>query len=297
MIEAFHSNWTTPFFNTNPHLEYYIEDFEILTTILSALKWREKNGSIKMITDEVGACYYKKLGLESIWDLGIDLSLEIIDNRVNGNIFWAAGKLYALSSQKGPCAMIDTDFIVWENIKSILGKAEVSVIHKEEIIKEVYPDKEYFKFKEGYLLDEKLDWTVLPSNTAFAYISNNEFKKYYTTSAIDFMKNLIYDDDKIINMVFAEQRLISMCAKRKNIEINEIMSLQKLFSNEQKLFTHTWGYKKEMRDNFNKRKAFCTRCINRIIKDYPQYEEVIANISQLQTYYNEVKQKEIIISY
>ena len=48
MIEAFHSNWTKPFFNANPHKEYYIEDFEILTTILSALKverekWKYKN--------------------------------------------------------------------------------------------------------------------------------------------------------------------------------------------------------------------------------------------------------------
>ena len=57
MIEAFHSNWTAPFFELNSHNEYYIEDFEILTTIISALKWREKNGAIRMITDEVGAEY------------------------------------------------------------------------------------------------------------------------------------------------------------------------------------------------------------------------------------------------
>ena len=28
MIEAFHSNWTAPFFELNSHNEYYIEDFE-----------------------------------------------------------------------------------------------------------------------------------------------------------------------------------------------------------------------------------------------------------------------------
>ena len=44
---------------------YYIEDFEILATILSALKWRENNGDIKMVTDERGAEYYKNLGIES----------------------------------------------------------------------------------------------------------------------------------------------------------------------------------------------------------------------------------------
>ena len=100
MIEAFHSNWTMPFFNANPHKEYYVEDFEILTTILSALKWREKNGSVKMITDKVGADYYKSIGLENIWDLGIDLSLDNINDKIDSNIFWAAGKLYALKSEK-----------------------------------------------------------------------------------------------------------------------------------------------------------------------------------------------------
>ena len=289
MIEAFHSNWTRPFFNANPHKEYYIEDFEILTTILSALKWREKNGSVKMITDKVGANYYKSMGLDKIWDLGIDISLDDINYKIDSNIFWAAGKLYALRAQKSPCVMIDTDFIVWESVENILNDTEVSVIHKEKIVKEVYPDKDYFKFKNVYSLDEELDWSVLPSNTAFMYISNEEFKNYYITSAIDFMNNLDCGDDKITNMVFAEQRLISMCAKRKNIEINEIMTLDNLFSRKQKLFTHTWGYKKEMRSDFNKRREFCIRCIIRIIKDYPEYEDVISSIESLKRYYNEIK--------
>ena len=64
MIEAFHSNWTAPFLRANPNKNYYIDDFEILTTIISALKWRENNGSIKMITDDIAADYYKKLGLD-----------------------------------------------------------------------------------------------------------------------------------------------------------------------------------------------------------------------------------------
>lgn len=242
-----------------------------------------------MITDKVGANYYKSIGLEKIWNLGIDISLDDINYKIDSNIFWAAGKLYALKSQKSPCVMIDTDFIVWENIENVLSNTEVSVIHKEKIVKEVYPDKDYFKFKNGYSLDEEWDWSVLPSNTAFMYISNEEFKKYYTTSAIDFMNNLHYGDDKITNMVFAEQRLISMCAKRKNIEINEIMSLDNLFSNKQKIFTHTWGYKKEMKRDFNKRKDFCIRCIIRIIKDYPEYEEIISSIEPLKGYYAEIK--------
>lgn len=288
MINAFHSNWTTPFFKLNPDKEYYIEDFEILTTIISALMWRAKNGSIKMITDEIGASYYRKLGIDKIWDLGIDTSLEKIDNSIDSNLFWAAGKIHALKNYEAPCVMLDTDFIVWDTIEDLLLKSDISVIHKEEINPWVYPNKEYFSMKNGYLFDEKWNWTVLPSNTAFAYIADNKFKEYYTTESIKFMKNLINSDDRIVNMVFAEQRLISMCAERKNIKINELMTLESLFSENQKLFTHTWGYKQEMKNDFNKRKEFCIRCINRIISDYPQYKDMLMNIKALEIYCNEI---------
>lgn len=288
MIKAFHSNWTAPFFRANPNKDYYIDDFEILSTILSALKWREKNGSIKMITDEIGAKYYRSLGIDCIWDLGIELSLENITDKIDSHIFWAAGKLYALRSQDAPCVMIDTDFIVWENIQDILSNTEISVIHKENITNDVYPDKDYFKIKDKYYFNNKWDWTVLPSNTAFAYINNKEFKDYYTSSSIEFMTNLEYGEDRVINMVFAEQRLMSICAKMKNIEINEIMKLDDLFSEKQNLFTHIWGYKKELKEDFNKRSNFCKRSIKRIINDFPEYEELIANISELKYYYNEV---------
>ena len=145
MIEAFHSNWIAPFFELNSHNEYYIEDFEILTTIISAFKWREKNGAIRMITDEVGAEYYKNLGIDSIWDLGIDLSLNNIKDDIDRSLFWAAGKIYALKTQKEPCVMIDTDFIVWESIEEILKNQKICTIHKEKITNEVYPDKFFLR--------------------------------------------------------------------------------------------------------------------------------------------------------
>ena len=55
-MQAFHSNWTIPFFIRNPHIEYRIEPFELLTTALSALEWRRENGSIRMIFCGMTAC-------------------------------------------------------------------------------------------------------------------------------------------------------------------------------------------------------------------------------------------------
>ena len=94
-MDAIHINWTKPFRNRF-NAPYEVEDFEILTTILSALKWREKNGNIKMVTDSVGAQYYKKTGLDVIWN-SVENILDNVD--VNSNVFWAAGKIFALKEQ------------------------------------------------------------------------------------------------------------------------------------------------------------------------------------------------------
>lgn len=287
MVDGFHSNWTKPFFKINNNRDYYIEDFEILTTMLSALKWREKNGNIKMITDKIGAKYYKKLGIESIWNLGIDDSLEsYIDEDIDSNIFWAAGKIYALKSQKIPCVMIDTDFIVWESLKYELFDKEICAIHKENISSEVYPDKSKFNMKKNYRFDDKWNWEALPSNTALTYIANDNFKNYYVNSSIEFMNGLSSSNDRLINMVFAEQRLFSMCAEKMNIKEYELMNLEGLIRGKQIYFTHIWGYKDVMKKDFKKRIKFCIKCINRIITDFPEYEKVIANIDSLKYYYN-----------
>ena len=85
-----------------------------------------------MVTDSVGAQYYKKTGLDVIWN-SVENILDNVD--VNSNVFWAAGKIFALKEQNAPVAMIDTDFIVWEKIDEE-KLADVSVIHFENL----YPD-------------------------------------------------------------------------------------------------------------------------------------------------------------
>ena len=92
-MQAFHSNWTRPFFIRNPHMEYRIEPFELLTTALSALEWRRENGSIRMICDTPAKRYYESLGLCFLWDDGVYPLLDTMPEDINATAFWAAGKL------------------------------------------------------------------------------------------------------------------------------------------------------------------------------------------------------------
>lgn len=279
-MEAVHVNWTKPQYISKG--EYAAEDFEILTTILSALKWREKNGSIKMITDSRGAEYYKSRGMCSIWN-DIETILDEVPDCIDPCMFWAGGKLFALSKSTAPLAVLDTDFIVWDKI-AFNNLGDIAVIHDEDIYPDVYPDREHFKMKNGYKFDPALDWSVRPVNAAFYVISNNELLKCYTSEALRFMENA-GQGDNLTYMVFAEQRLLSMCAKKLGIDIYVISNLERLFRDGERYFTHTWGMKQQMRDMPELRTDFCLRCINRIMREFPEYAEMLSGIDELSKYF------------
>lgn len=279
-MDAIHSTWSKPrIYSTGG---FFIEDFDILTTILSALKWREKNGRIKMVTDRAGFEFYKSRGMCSVWD-EITTELDAVPDIINPEMFWAAGKIFALKNQAAPVAAIDTDFIVWDRL-AFNNMGDISVIHKEEIYPDVYPDMHHFNMKQGYIFDPDSDWGEQPSNMAFYVIANEALKNSYTDAAIEFMESSL-DGDSLTYMVFAEQRLISMIAKKLNIEVNAISTAEKLFKDGEKCFTHTWGMKQQMRDMPELRADFCRRCIDRINRDFPDHVKMLKNIEELAQYY------------
>lgn len=275
-MNAIHINWTKPSGGSPP------EDFELLTTIISALKWREKNGSIGLVTDNAGAEYYRRNGIDIIWDRGVDSCLDDIVKGINPIMFWAAGKIFALMRCSAPIAVLDTDFIIWDEISADTFK-DAAVIHKEELYSDVYPDAEFFNMKQGYVFDSSFRWDVKACNTAFYIIKNQEFLDFYTSEAIKFMRSTADTDDTLKYMVFAEQRLFGMCADKMGIEVETLSDLDALFGGNR--YTHIWGMKQQMRDMPALRDAFCRRCIDRILCDYPYMKKVMRGIDCFKQYF------------
>lgn len=263
-----------------------IKNFELLTMILSALNWKKYNGEIKLVADELGIKYIEKHNLNSIWD---DIELLEMPSEFNHKPFWAAGKLYALKQQKVPCVLIDNDFIVWKNIEEYL-KNDIVVAHTEDISKNYcYPEKEYFKMKKEYFkmnkkykFNSSYSWKVKPCNTAFLYIKDLIFKDFYISESLNFMRNCIEAENDVCSMVFAEQRLLAMCADQWNINISTLMDENNIFY--QHDFTHVWGYKDTLSNDLVKNEQFCSRCIKRIIHDYPGIIPTLENIINIQSY-------------
>jgi hypothetical protein len=175
--------------------------------------------------------------------------------------------------------------IIWKSIEKELLDERLAVIHREGIDSEIYPDKAFFRMDDAYAFTDKWDWSVLPCNTAFLYMADGCFKDNYTSEAIRFMKNLRDRGDTTAEMVFAEQRVLTMCANEKNIPIKSLLDVRKLDS--QTAFTHVWGYKTFLSKNQAARHDFCKKCLNRLMNDFPEEQETLERIDFLKPYFME----------
>ncbi len=275
-MKAIHSLWTRPFFVRGGR-DFYMEDFELLTMMLSALVWRKNGGGVTMVTDGAGAAYLRERGLEPLWDGGVTEALDTVPADIDPFLFWAGGKLWALNSVPEPVCMIDTDMIVWRDCRE-LGNLDIVAAHREELMPDIYPGREHFRMKEGYTFPD-WDWGVLPCNTAFLYIKDLEFRDYYVRRSVDFMRNLREDGSVVVPMVFAEQRLLSMCAAEKGKEIHTLLRLDRL--REQSDVTHVWGHKNNLRSDPAVRAEYCGRCVRRLRRDFPEYAGLMDGVPEL----------------
>lgn len=284
-MQAFVSNWTRPYAVRCPDRPYQMTDFDLLTTVLSALVWRRENGSIRMITDDTGAQYYRSLGLTDLWDGGIFTYLNDIPSTIDPCTFWAAGKLYALAATPAPCVMLDTDFIVWHSLSEHWHRP-LAVIHREALNPAIYPAPSAFVLAPSYHFPTNWNWHEPACNTALTYFGNDTLRKTYVGQAMDFMQ-AARGRDGLIYMVFAEQRLLAMCAQACGVPIHAFSTEQDLFQGNQRNFTHIWGFKQAMQEQPVLHELFCQKCAARIRKDFPIYANICQTIPQLQPYFQQ----------
>lgn len=255
-----------------------VEDFDLYCTALSALQWRKNGGVITMCCDSAYAEYYTRIGFTDVWN-GVNVCVADDLEGIDPLMFWAGGKLLALREVDAPVAMIDTDFIMWNNPK--FGE-ELIAAHREDISDGIYPPLSFFKTRpdiSAHILPDFSE-SVLPLNTAFLYVPDNDFKEFYTSQAIAFMKSAVRCDDFLKYMVFAEQRLAAMCAEYTGTPVKTLLDKDVLFR-PQSDFTHLWGAKQAMRNHPELRADFIEKCRARLIRDFPEYAYIAETIERL----------------
>ncbi|MCR5825403.1 MAG: hypothetical protein K6G54_02425 [Oscillospiraceae bacterium] len=262
-------------------------DYELLTMMLSALRWRQNNGTITMVTDSAGAAFFRRAGLERLWSAPIDTRLDDMDARLDPRRFWAAGKLWALRGERTPCVMLDTDAIVWQPLDARLGSAVVAA-HREALNPAVYPEPHAaFVFAEGYAFPAAWDFTRPAANTAFLYLPDEGFKTRYVDAAFAFMYALENETDPTVSMCFAEQRILPMCAAAEGVALETLLDEQAL--DEQSLLTHLWGHKRVLETDAEQRLEYCLRCTAQLLSAYPDWADTLSANAATRRYWQELQ--------
>ena len=259
---AFHVIWTKPVIATGR--DFSMNDAEILTMIASALMWQKHNGTIKLYTDNTGYAFIKEHNLLSLWDGGIDTEvLERNNYPIDPEVFWAAGKLMALEAHAGPCVMLDTDLIVLQPIHELLKQTSLAALHAETLNPDVYLSPSLLKSPIGFRFPDYYNWEVLPSNTAFLYIRDESFKSFYLNESKEFMfHNTEKPAELVSQMVFAEQRLLAICANYLELAIDHLLTDPFTTSNDTVI--HFWGFKSLLRQNENVQAVYCKQLIKTV---------------------------------
>lgn len=272
-MDAIHIISTAPFF-AKGGTSYHMEDFDLWCMALSALCWRKLNGKITMCADRPAAEYFRRIGIEALWD-GIKICIPEDMEGIDPLMFWAGGKLLALRGASAPVVMLDTDLIVWKRLS--FGN-EIIAAHREDLSSDIYPPLGYFR-TNGHILPQFSE-SVLPLNTAFLYIPDEDFRVFYTSQAIAFMKSAAPSDDRLCNMVFAEQRMAAMCAEYTGAPVRTLLDKDALFF-PQDDYTHLWGAKQAMRDDPSLRADLIEKFRARLLKDFPEYSYIAGRIDSL----------------
>jgi len=196
---------------------------EIDVFIASVLLWKHTYPQFKthFVCDSATKKYFKK-------HLGIfDEVIEYKFNKnINRKVFWAASKIEALKCIPAPVCHIDLDFYNWINLEpfGIFDYDMVAAFEEET--------KNFYLKKEDAMRGVKLDVDITGAayNTSFMFFKTNDIKNKFCLTSISYMiqaskRDLypIFNSNKSLYMIFAEQQLFGEVAVNNNVNVKTLV--------------------------------------------------------------------------
>jgi len=280
-LKGVHVIWTKAATAKDGTSGYYkMSEIDLLSTITSALLWRKFNGPIKLYTDSAGLEYFQRINITGLWNGGIDTSvLDRIPNSYDPSIFYNAGRIFAIQAETTPFTVLDTDMLVWQPLRPLIGDKYVMGLHPEPLAKyqRYYPEQDQLMKKAGWAAPSGWNWSVDPINTAITFFGNSGPTNYYVQQALRFMGgNNGRTSDMDSPMRFVDRRMFAMCMKAITSAASTFLASD---TEEGKPFTHIWGANPTARDNEEINRQICTELV-KIIKthfaDIPMPPQVIS---------------------
>ncbi len=283
-MRGFHVNWTRPFFGAcaRPALRgraVRAADHRALRALLAAGKRRHLHG-----LRQPGGGILRLARLDFLqWDEGIFPLLDRIPDDINARAFWAAGKLYAAAAMKSPCVMLDTDLICWKNLDALLADRTPPPSTARTSCRPFTPAKARFPARAA-LISMNSTGRYRRSTPRCAAFGSDEFRRYYTDTAIRFMRSTPQADDTLTHGVRRAASL-AMRRKKKGSASGRFPTCPRCSAAVRADISHIWGFKRRCAKKSGALRGFCRRCAARLSRDFPGEAEKIARVPVLGVFF------------
>ncbi len=322
-LPAIHVNWTAPHFAgrardgaSRSRGPYALPDFELLTTVFSALAWRRLYGSaVSLYTDDAGLRFYEQEGVAELYARVDTALLREIDPRAFApQLHFAAAKLFAVAAQRAPFVLLDTDLVLRRRVPG-LARHDFVCAHWERPTPEVYGTRATLPNPNRVPLPRDA-WTGRACNMAFAYFGDERHRQRFPERALAFLRDNDAPAPKGLHpaarMIFAEQRLCAVEAERLGLRVGAVYALcwdgtagrfdggargaasarERIFNSAsdgrgwfdprgKQVFHHTWFLKGFSLGEPARRRAWCLGLLAELLEAFPEQEERLARMRTL----------------
>jgi hypothetical protein len=195
------------------HMSFYsnLEKAFLYTSVLT-WKYFYPEHTTNLYCDDHSKAIIQNMGILDLWD---NVNTEVLNKKqyeFDQDAFWASSKLKVISEIKAPFVILDLDlFIKTKFIPEDYWKCDI-IGNFMEITKNHY--LEPYKLRK-YMELPDYDWDDKAINVAFLYINNEELRKIYAQTALEWMRTMTKKGGDIngLNMVFCEQKLLWQLVK------------------------------------------------------------------------------------
>lgn len=251
-----------------------LDDFEVATMILSAYAYRKLVGPMTLFADDAGTEWANSIGLYKLYD---DVRLLCVDRRINQRIFWASGKIEAMSKMSAPCCSVDLDAVLWRRPPVT---PDAVGLHFEPSWWDVY-GWSHLRSKIDEWIDtprryRKHDYP--PVNTGILCINDEDLRQVYCDTAQTMMiqesqkpvtddsERVEVDGSQVTEMVVIEQLLLAnLCSGlNKSLKTLAKLDLERQHVRPNHYGYHLWSSKRFYRKHERAKEVYLAWVLNKL---------------------------------
>ncbi|MBB2744186.1 UNVERIFIED_ORG: hypothetical protein FHR35_004022 [Microbispora rosea subsp. rosea] len=268
--------------------EYALPVEEILTCVHGAYAWRRFHGGVELVTDTLGAAYFARQGLDTLYDrIGTELdALDELD--IDPLFYFAAGKCYTAALRPAPFAIFDTDLYLRRPLEG-LDRGGFVFAHWESTGNAVYPPVAQVPNPSGADLS-RCTFDTPAANMAVSVFLDDRHRAEYARTALSFMRGNAgpADSAPIVRQTFAEQRVAPAVARTFGVDLRPVTERFWIVENEEwdgpshaDRFHHTWHQKRVLRDYPELRPAYWRYLIEDLLWSFPETYDLLLSAPAL----------------